>query len=279
MRSADALRRFCTSTCTCAGALLLAGVAGCSSLSLPWSTPRADAPAAAGGTSMPAPAPAQTPVQSAAPTTAPRATNTATAPSPNPAAAPSAAESPTPTLADRAAAVLRAETEVAPAVQRAFDAAREALRAGRVDEAERGFRALAKDHPELGGPQANLGLIYRQSGKLAESAAALEAAVKASPRQAAYANQLGITYRQQGEFNKAREAYERALELEPDYAAAVLNLGILSDLYLWDGKRALELYERYIALKPGGDAVVSKWIADLKNRKPKPITVSRKEQP
>ena len=30
----------------------------------------------------------------------------------------------------------------------------------------------------------------------------------------------------------------------------MLNLGILHDLYLRDGKRALELYDRYLALSP-----------------------------
>ena len=103
--------------------------------------------------------------------------------------------------------------------------------------------------------------------------------MKASPNQALYFNQLGITYRQQGQFKKAAEAYERAIELDANYTSPLLNLGILHDLYLWDGKRALELYDRYLALSPGGDAVVSKWVADLKNRKPQPITVSRKEQP
>jgi Flp pilus assembly protein TadD len=81
-------------------------------------------------------------------------------------------------------------------------------------------------------------------------------------------NERGITLRQQGEFAKAREAYEKAIALEPNYAVATLNLGILQDLYLWDTTQALTLYERYLALSPAGDAVVSKWVADLKNRKP-----------
>ena len=34
---------------------------------------------------------------------------------------------------------------------------------------------------------------------------------------------------------------------------------------------------RYLALTPGGDAVVAKWVADLKNRKPATLAVSRKE--
>ena len=56
----------------------------------------------------------------------------------------------------------------------------------------------------------------------------------------------------------------------PNYAAAVLNLGVLDDLYLGDSARALELYTRYLALTPAGDPVVTKWVADVKNRKPRP---------
>ena len=253
MRSADLARM--QRLATCLMPLMAAAMAGCASIDLSWpkalSTPAATAPAV--------------PIAAAAPV-----------PAPEPVAAPEPAG---PTLAERAAAILKSENEVAPAVQRAFDEARKALRTGHVEEAERGFRTLAKEHPELGGPQANLGLIYRQAGKLPESAAALEKAVQLSPRQAAYFNQLGITYRQQGQFTKARDAYQTAIDIDADYASAVLNLGILNDLYLWDTKQAQTLYERYLALVPSGDAVVTKWIADLKNRKPQPITVSRKEQP
>lgn len=159
-----------------------------------------------------------------------------------------------------------------PAVQRAYDNALRALRAGRTDEAEKGFKALAQVHPELGGPHANLGLLYRQAGKTAESVAALEKAVAASPQQAQFQHQLALSYRAAGQFQKARAAYERALELEPDYAAAVLNLGILNDLYLNEPARALELYERYQALTGGKDAAVGKWIVEVKNRKDKLAT-------
>jgi tetratricopeptide (TPR) repeat protein len=170
-------------------------------------------------------------------------------------------------------------TPVNPATQRAFDDASRALRSGRVDEAERAYRALAQANPELGGPHANLGVIYRQAGKMKESVAELEQAVKLSPQQPIYLNQLGIAYRQQGQFAKARDAYQRAVALDPGYAAAVLNLGILYDLYLGDTQRALEQYARYLSLVPNGDATVTKWVADLKNRKPGPITVSRQEKP
>ena len=177
-----------------------------------------------------------------------------------------------------ALAAVQPEVPVSAATQRTFDDAGRALKAGRTEDAERGYKALAKSNPELGGPHASLGLIYRNAGKLPEAAAEIEQAVRLSPRQPVYLNQLGVTYRQQGQFEKAREAYDKAIALDANYAAAILNLGILHDMYLGDAKRALELYDRYLALTPGGDAAVTKWVAVLKNRKPAPTAAPRKEK-
>lgn len=240
MRFADPLMR-CAVLAT-----LCVGVGGCVSLSDTRSSfgSAKEAPAA-----TPAPATRATPTSSAA--------------------APVVAPAPTP---------FEGQAPVDANAQRAFDAARRLLDAGRTEEAERAFAALAKSHPELGGAQANLGLIYSRAGKTDEAVAALEMAVKASPKQPVFQNQLGVAYRQQGQFAKARAAYEKALDLDPNYAAACLNLGILHDLYLRDAKRALELYDRYLTLPDGKDAVVTKWVADLKNRKPAQNTAAKKEQ-
>jgi Flp pilus assembly protein TadD len=210
-------------------------------------------------------------------------------------AEPEAAKS-APTAAERAAAAERtasgvqaavvaapraAEPELPPVdarAQGAFDTARRAMRAGRNDDAERQLKALAQSNPELGGVHANLGMLYRQAGKLPEAVAAFEKAVQASPRQAVFHNQLGIAYRQHGQFVKAREAYEHAIALDAAYASPVLNLGILNDLYLQDRKRALALYDQYLVLA-GSDAAVTKWVADLKNRKDDHVALHLKEKP
>ena len=208
------------------------------------------------------------------------ATQQATPPAatPSPATAPSPATVSPVTTSAPAAAVVN-DAPVSPQAQRAFDDARRLLAAGRADDAERAFRALAKSYPDLGGAHANLGLIYRQAGKHAEAVAELELAVRASPKQPVFLNQLGIAYRQHGQFAKARDAYQRALDLDADYPAATLNLGILNDLYLGDRQRALELYERYQAITAGKDASVTKWVAELKNRKPEQRMLVKKEQP
>jgi Flp pilus assembly protein TadD len=242
-------------------ALVMAALAGCASLPDPMAllrgTPSDEKPAASESAKTAAPA---TP-----PVVAP----------------PTAAASTVPAPASAAAPPVQAEPEAPPVdsrVQAAFDTARRALRAGRTDDAERQLKALAQSNPELGGVHANLGLLYRQAGKLPEAVAELERAVQASPKQAVFHNQLGITYRQQGEFAKARDAYEKAIALDAAYASPVLNLGILNDLYLQDRKRALALYDQYLALA-GSDAAVTKWVADLKNRKDDHVALHLKEKP
>ena len=157
---------------------------------------------------------------------------------------------------------------IAPATQRAYDDALALMRAGHVADAERGFRALAQSNPDLAGPHANLGVIARNAGRLPEAVSELEKAITLAPGLAVAWNQLGLAYRQSGEFTKARDAYDHAIALNPNYAAAVLNLGVLDDLYLAEPAKALELYTRYLALTPAGDPVVTKWVADVKNRKP-----------
>jgi Flp pilus assembly protein TadD len=195
---------------------------------------------------------------------------------PGPARTPQAAPAPPARASARSG---ETPSGISPEVQQEFDNALDALNAGHTEEAARTFLALTRAHAELGGPHANLGMIYRQAGKPDEAVAELEQAVKLNPQQPVFLNQLGIAYRQQGKFAKAREAYEKAIALDPTYAAPYLNLGILFDLYFWDSKRALEFYDRYLALTPGGDDRVVKWVADIKNRSQQGGKLSRREQP
>jgi tetratricopeptide (TPR) repeat protein len=91
-------------------------------------------------------------------------------------------------------------------------------------------------------------------------------------------NQQGIALRQEGKFDKAADAYQEAIKLDQNYSPAILNLGILDDLYLGDNEHAMEMYTRYLVLKPEGDTEVSKWIIELKNRKAKATTAQQGEK-
>ncbi len=152
---------------------------------------------------------------------------------------------------------------------------------GLYDEwVQKSFKALAALRPLRYGKVERIDLASAPAALAAPadaSVATLEAALAANPKQPQLANQLGIALRKAGQFTKARAAYERAIELDANPANATLNLAILHDIYLADSARALALYDRYLALTTGGDAMVAKWVADLKNRKPPATLLSKKD--
>jgi tetratricopeptide (TPR) repeat protein len=216
------------------------------------------------------------------------ATNLATSPSASVASASvasasvasaSAATPPAPATAPAATAAAAMKPEraaLSPAMEEAYEDANRALKAGRIQEAERAFKSLVKNSPNLAGPHASLGLIYRNAGQLPEALSEFETAALLNPANAVLQQQLGLTHRHLGQFQLARQAYEKALSLDSNYGAAILNLGILFDLYLGDAQRALEMYTRYLALNPA-DATVGKWVTELKNRKPLAAAAPKKE--
>jgi Flp pilus assembly protein TadD len=122
------------------------------------------------------------------------------------------------------------------------------------------------------------GIAHRKAGRSDEAVTALEQALRLMPRQPAYLNELGIAQREAGRFDAARQAFEAAVAADPSDPALLLNLGMLHDLYLGDAARALDAYSRALALMPGGDATVSKWLAELKTRKPATATAAPKEK-
>ena len=90
---------------------------------------------------------------------------------------------------------------------------------------------MTQSYPELPGPYANLGLLYRNANQLAESEAALQKATERAAWDAATWTEYGLTLRQAGKFAEARTAYEkRASQANPSYAPAHRNLGVLLDL-------------------------------------------------
>jgi tetratricopeptide (TPR) repeat protein len=107
---------------------------------------------------------------------------------------------------------------------------------------------------------------------LSPTLAELEQAAQQTPQQSGVLNRLALAYRRNGQFPQARAAYQRAIALAPLDAATWLNLGVLNDLYLGEPKRAQQLFEQFLALTPTGDAVVARWLAELKTRKPEPVT-------
>jgi tetratricopeptide (TPR) repeat protein len=127
------------------------------------------------------------------------------------------------------------------------------------------FQLMTQSYPDLSGPYANLGLLYRNANQLPEAEAAFQKATEQAPWDAATWTEYGVTLRQAGKFPEARTAYEKALALNPNYAPAHRNLGVLLDLYLEDSMTAQTELETYKTLT-GEDKPVNGWLAELRSR-------------
>ena len=127
------------------------------------------------------------------------------------------------------------------------------------------FQLMSQSYPDLPGPYANLGLLYRNANQLAEAETSFQKATEHAPWDAATWTEYGVTLRQAGKFAEARTAYEKAISVNPTYAPAHRNLGVLLDLYLADSVAAQSELETYKTLT-GEDKPVSGWLADLRAR-------------
>jgi tetratricopeptide (TPR) repeat protein len=154
-----------------------------------------------------------------------------------------------------------------------FDHAVGLMRAGNQAQAEQEFQQLAASYPTFGGPDINLGILYRKEGRLEQSEQVLKAATALNGASAAAWNELGVTLRWRGEFPAAASAYEQAIAADANFAPAHRNLGVVLDLYLADPERALSELERYRELS-GEEKPVSVWIAELRQRTAKKTPAS-----
>lgn len=147
-----------------------------------------------------------------------------------------------------------------------FAAATEALRAGRLTEAEGLLLQITDDQPELAGPWINLAEVFIAQGREDAARRALDKAIEANPANCAARTELGVMLRREGDFSGAESHYRACLEAAPDYRDAYLNLGILYELYLGRLEDALAAYRRYQLLASEPDRRVAGWVMDLERR-------------
>ena len=235
----------------------LAAVAGALLVQACSSPPRPDESAA--------PVPPVTQPAAPAPTGTPATPATAPASAPGSPSTPASASTPgAPTAAPPAPRPPPPERAVAD-----FGRAVAMMQAGKSTDAELELQQVAVAYPHYAAPDINLGILYRKTDRLELSEKALRAAVEREPANALAWTELGVTLRLSGQFKDAADAYHQAIAADADFAPAYRNLGVLLDLYMGDPVEALSAFERYKALS-GEEKPVSSWIAELRQRVPKP---------
>ncbi len=130
-----------------------------------------------------------------------------------------------------------------------YAAAVEHHRAGRLAEAEAGYREILAADPRHADSLHLLGLVAHQVGRSDAAIELIEDAIRLQPGMAAYHLNLGEALRTVGRAEDAVAQCRRVLKLAPDYMDGHHNLG----LSLWQSGKAEEAVgslRRAIALRP-----------------------------
>jgi len=98
-------------------------------------------------------------------------------------------------------------------------------RAGRLDEAEDGYRQLLAQSPDDAEVLHLLGILRAQRGDVAEGLQQVERAAELAPDNAACQHTLGEMYLAEGKLDDAAQAYDAARQLNPNLASAYGGLG------------------------------------------------------
>ena len=122
--------------------------------------------------------------------------------------------------------------------------------AGRIDEAERGYRGWLSQHPDDADGLHLLGMLRHQRGDSAEALGLVAKAYALQPDNPSLALAHGTLLRQAGDPVAASLAYFQALALDPNLGGAHVGLGQLA-LDRDDAKTAEEHFR--IALRAGED--------------------------
>src|SRR5258708_14669426 len=123
-------------------------------------------------------------------------------------------------------------------------------KAGRLDEAERVYRAVLAREPGNADALHLLGLLVTQRGDPASGVELIRRAIAIRPDAAAFHNNLGKALSDSGQQDAALASHRRAVELDGRYAEGHYNLGTALAA-AGDLTAAEAAYRRAVELAPG----------------------------
>lgn len=123
------------------------------------------------------------------------------------------------------------------------------LQQGRLDDAERIYRAILQRSPDDADALHFLGVVQAQRQNFSEAADLIDRAIVLAPDNAVAHSNRGNVFRMQGRIDEALASYERALALDPASTEALINRGDVM-LGLGRNESALSNYEAVLSLVP-----------------------------
>ena len=139
--------------------------------------------------------------------------------------------------------------ELPPALQAPFEEGVLALKAGKLDEAERAFRAVLAKGGTTAYVHNNLGIVLQERGQHEKAVAQFREAIRLDPAYTAPRILLGSSLVALGRVSEARNLLERAVKLAPREPLARVQLArVLESAGDWVG--AVEQYRALREMKP-----------------------------
>jgi tetratricopeptide (TPR) repeat protein len=135
-------------------------------------------------------------------------------------------------------------------LQAPFEDGVRALKAGKLDEAEKAFRGVLAKDPTSAYAHNNLGIVLQERRQHEQAVAEFREAARLDPRYVAPRILLGASLLALGRVGEARKELERAVKLAPKEPLARLQLAKVEERAgNWTG--AVEQYQALVELKPG----------------------------
>lgn len=140
------------------------------------------------------------------------------------------------------------------------------LEAKEYAQASSGLSKIVESNPGFVDGWANLALAQLKTNDISQAKQSAANALQLEPQSATLENLLGLIDVEDGAYKTAEKHYSRALELNPNMANAHYNLALLNDIYYQNVAKAIQHYERYLALINNADPDTEAWVAELKRK-------------
>jgi protein O-GlcNAc transferase len=139
-----------------------------------------------------------------------------------------------------------------------FSQAMASHRAGRIAEAEAGYRRILAAQPDHFDSLHLLGVVHHQRGDHVEAVRLIDAALQLNPNSASAHSNRGSALQALGDLEPALASYDKALALRPNLAEVLFNRGnVLQSLTRLDA--ALESFDAALTIRPDyADALVNR---------------------